>query len=179
MLLHEDDTGEDSTPWFNTIEPKAGESIASFLIRFRNAEANRISSATRLAEIVGSDTPIHCWEKLFFSKRPKQEQLEALSKVTRVEVNRLRMMFPAEDQKSPPTPIRICAACCHEDSYHRIVWQYKSTQICERHKCKLLMKCPNCKKPFSVNELLGEEKGCINCGMNFNSMAKNRGWVSS
>jgi hypothetical protein len=178
MLLHEDDIGEDSTPWFNTIEPKAEESIASFLIRFRNAEANRISSATRLGEIVGADTPIHCWEKLFFSKRPKQEQLEALSRITRVEVDRLRAMFPAEDKKSRPAPIRICAACCEEESYHRIVWQYTPIQKCEHHKIALLIKCPNCEQSFSISELLGEAKGCRKCGMRFSSMAKNRGYVS-
>lgn len=173
-MLLPDNTIEDSVPWFNTIEPKEGESIASFLVRFRNAKANRISSATRLGEIVGADTPIHCWEKLFFNQKPKQEQLEALGRVTRVEVDRLRQMFPAKGEQSPPRPIRMCAACCQKDSYHRIAWQYRSTRDCEFHRITLLTTCPNCKNSFSIDGLLNQSKKCGKCGMSFQAMVKNR-----
>ncbi|MBD2093433.1 TniQ family protein [Microcoleus sp. FACHB-1515] len=172
MLLEDD--RDDTTPWFNVVEPKDGESIASFLLRFRHAKANRISSATRLGELVGADTPVHCWEKLFFSPKPTQKQLEALSRVTRVEVDRLRQMFPAQTEQSRPYPIRICAACCQEDAYHRLAWQFIPVKGCNQHGIDLLMKCPNCKESFSIFGLLEEAKGCRNCGMRFKSMVKNR-----
>lgn len=172
MLLVDD--RDDGLPWFNRVEPKDGESIASFLLRFRRAPANRISSATRLGELVGADAPIHCWEKLFFSQKPNQKQLEALSRVTGVEVDRLRQMFPAQAERSRPYPIRICAACCQEDAYHRLVWQFIPVRGCNQHGIDLLMKCPNCKESFLIVGLLENAKGCKNCGMSFKSMVKNR-----
>jgi len=173
-MLSDEDYVDSTTPWFNTVKPRDGESIASFLIRFRNAKANRISSATRLGEIVGAYTPIHCWEKLFFNQKPKQEQLEALARVTRVEVERLRQMFPAQGERSHPYPIRICAACCQESSYHRIVWQYTRTRRCEKHQILLMAKCPHCKEPFSIKGLLDRANGCRSCGMRFQTMSKNK-----
>lgn len=162
----------DDQPWFKYVEPKEGESIASFLYRFRQAKGNRISSARQLGEILKVGTVINRWEDLLFGgRKPKQKQVEALSKVTRVEADRLWQMFPPKGEQSQPNTIRVCAACCLEDSYHRIAWQLYSTEGCDRHRLRLLPRCWACEKNFSVEDLLKEQR-CIHCGMSFKSMVK-------
>jgi len=157
---------------FTCVLPLEGESIASFLYRFRRAEGNRISTANDLGRILEVGTAITRWEDLLFGGRKlKQKQVEALSKITRVEVDRLRQMFPPKGERSQPKTIRICAACCHENSYHRIAWQLHSKNGCDRHCLRLLSKCWACEKPFSVVDLL-EARGCRKCGMLFKSMLK-------
>ncbi|MEH2321719.1 hypothetical protein [Nostoc sp.] len=39
-------------------------------------------------------------------------------------------------------PIRLCAACYAEKSYHRLEWQFKSIGGCDRHKLRSLSECP-------------------------------------
>ncbi len=162
----------DEQPWFKYVEPKDGESIASFLYRFRQAKGNRISSPSQLGEILEVGTAIKRWEDLLFGgRKPQQKQVQALSKVTQVEVDRLWQMFPPKGQRSQPNTIRICAACCLEDPYHRIAWQLYSTAGCERHRLRLLPRCPACETPFSVIGLL-EVPACKRCGMPFKTMQK-------
>ena len=157
---------------YTIVHPYAGESIASFLYRFRRAKGNRLSSPSQLGEILEVGTAIKRWENLLFGgRKPQQKQVEALSKVTRVEVDRLWEMFPPKGERSQPNTIRICAACCLENPYHRIAWQLYSTLRCDRHQLFLLPKCLGCKKPFSVVEL-PEAKGCKHCGMLFETMIK-------
>lgn len=157
---------------YTIVHPLDGESIASFLYRFRRAKGNRISSARQLGEILEVGTVINRWEDLLFGgRKPKQKQVEALSKVTRVEVDRLWQMFPPKGERSQPHTIRICAACCLENSYHRIAWQLYSTEGCDRHRLRLLPRCWACEKNFSVEALLKEQR-CVHCGMSFKSMVK-------
>ncbi|WP_460205622.1 TniQ family protein [Scytonema sp. NUACC21] len=40
-------------------------------------------------------------------------------------------------------PIRLCAACYAQSSYHNIEWQFKVTRGCARHKLSVLSECPN------------------------------------
>jgi hypothetical protein len=162
----------DDQPWFKYVEPKEGESIASFLYRFRQAKGNRISSARQLGEILEVGTVINRWEDLLFGgRKPKQKQVEALSHVTKIPVDRLWQMFPPEGERSQPNTIRICAACCLESPYHRIAWQLYSTAGCERHRLRLLPRCWACEKNFLVKELLNAT-GCKHCGMPFKTMMK-------
>jgi hypothetical protein len=68
-------------------------------------------------------------------------------------------------------PIRLCAACYKEQPYHRLEWQFQSTKGCDRHKLRLLSKCPSCEERFAVPAEWVEGK-CKKCGMKFESMAK-------
>nr|WP_315874930.1 hypothetical protein [Chamaesiphon minutus] len=51
-------------------------------------------------------------------------------------------------------PIRLCGDCygdCYgESSYHRIEWQLKSVDRCQRHQLRLLPKCCNCQAKFPM-----------------------------
>jgi hypothetical protein len=157
---------------YTIIQPLDGESIASFLYRFRRAKGNRISSASQLGEILEVGTVINRWEDLLFGgRKPKQKQVEALSKVTQIEVDRLWQMFSPKGERSQPNTIRICAACCLETPYHRIAWQLHSTAGCDRHRLRLLPRCWACEKPFSVEALL-KQQSCAHCGMSFKKMMK-------
>lgn len=157
---------------FTYVSPLEGESIASFLYRFRRAKGNRLSSPSQLGKILEVGTAIKRWEDLLFGgRKPQQKQVQALSKITQVEVDRLWEMFPPLGERSQPNTIRICAACCLEDPYHRIAWQLYSTAGCERHRLRLLPRCPVCENPFSVIGLL-EVPACKRCGMPFKTMQK-------
>jgi hypothetical protein len=82
-----------------------------------------------LGEILEVGTVINRWEDLLFGgRKPKPKQVEALSKATRVEADRLWQMFPPQGEQSHPNTVRIYAACCLEDSYHQIAWQLHSTE---------------------------------------------------
>jgi len=157
---------------FTYVQPLEGESIASFLYRFRRAKGNRISTAGALGKIIEVGTAIKRWEDLLFGgRKPKQTQVEAISRVTGVSVDRLWQMFPPLGERSQPNTIRICAACCLEEPYHRIAWQLYSTAGCERHRLRLLPRCLACENPFSVIGLL-EVPACKRCGMPFKTMKK-------
>jgi hypothetical protein len=117
----------------------------------------------------------HCYwtmgESTLWWPQAQQKQVEALGKATRVEVARLWEMFPLKGERSQPSTIRICAACCLEDSYHRIAWQLYSTEGCDRHRLRLLPRCWGCEKPFSVEGLL-KQQNCVHCGMPLKTMVK-------
>ena len=156
---------------FTYVEPLDEESIASFLYRFRQAKGNRISSPSYLGELADIGFAVCRWEKLRFNPRPSLEELEGISRITRVEVDRVTAMFPPTGQSSPPEPIRFCAACCTAEAYHRVNWHLKSTAGCNRHQLRLLSKCPGCEKRFELPDLVGK-KGCQKCHMSFKSMVK-------
>jgi hypothetical protein len=156
---------------FTLVEPLDGESIASFLYRFRRAKGNRISSPSALGDLAGIGFAVCRWEKSRFKPRPTQKELEAISDVTQVTVDRLTDMFPHPGESSPPEPIRFCAACCAEEPYHRVKWYLKSTVGCNRHQLRLLSNCRGCGKSFEVSDLVGKE-GCQKCGIPFKTLVK-------
>lgn len=111
------------------------------------------------------------WENFYFNPFPSQEELEKLSKVTMVRVERLREMLPSQSMVTQPKPIMLCAACYQEHPVHRIEWQDKNNRGCDRHKVKLLSKCTNCGTPFPIPSLWAEGK-CVRCSLQFAKMAK-------
>ncbi|MBD2093413.1 TniQ family protein [Microcoleus sp. FACHB-1515] len=156
---------------YTIVQPLNGESIASFLYRFRRAKGNRISSASAFGKLIGIGFATCRWEKLRFHPRPTQAELEALSQATRIEVDRLNELFPLPGEALPPEQVRFCAACYLEEPCHRLAWHLKATDSCDRHPLRLLPACPGCKKPFEVADALAAA-GCQPCGMSFKSMKK-------
>ncbi len=55
--------------------------------------------------------------------------------------------------------------------YHRIHWQFRSTEECEKHQLPLISRCPACDLKFSL-PAEWEEGNCKRCGMKFTSMKK-------
>jgi len=111
------------------------------------------------------------WEKFSFNPPPSRQQLEALAIVVGVEADRLEQMLPPVGVGMKMEPIRLCAACYAESPCHKIEWQLKVTQKCDRHKLSLLSECPSCGARFKVPALWVDDE-CHRCFTPFGEMVK-------
>ncbi|MEJ1933977.1 TniQ family protein, partial [Nostoc sp. NIES-2111] len=137
-------------PWLFQIALLEGESISHFLGRFRRAND---LTPTGLGKAAGLGGAIARWEKFRFNPPPSRQQLEALAKVVGVDADRLAQMLPPVGVGIKMEPIRLCGACYAESPCHKIEWQFKVTQGCDRHKITLLSECPNCGARFKFPAL--------------------------
>ena len=153
------------------LPPYEGESISHYLGRFRRHEVVSVSAPSSLSQAIGLGSALTRWEKFRFNPFPKREELETLGKLTGVDTDRLTQMLPPKGERIKLDPIRLCAACYREAPYHRIEWQFQSTAGCDRHRLRLLAKCPGCEEPFLIPALWVMGK-CQRCGMPFKTMAK-------
>jgi len=158
----------DLQPWLFRVEPFEGESISHFLGRFRRANDLTPSGLAKAAGLGGA---IVRWEKFRFNPPPSRQQLEGLAVVVGVEAERLVQMLPPAGVGIKMEPIRLCAACYAESSCHKIEWQFKTTQECDRHKLSLLSECPNCGARFKVPSLW-VDGWCQRCSLGFEEMVK-------
>jgi hypothetical protein len=158
-------------PRLGFLEPYEGESISHYLGRLRRFKANSLPSGYSLGKIAGIGAVTTRWEKLYFNPFPNREDLEALSKLLSVEVNRIYEMLPVKGVTMMPRPIRLCAACYAESPCHRIEWQFKDKLKCDRHQLRLLVKCTNCETPFPIpaDWVTGE---CPHCRLSFAAMLR-------
>ena len=161
------ETGE-IQPWWFLVEPYKGESISHFLGRFRRANELSVSG---LGKISGLGEAIARWEKFRFNPPPSLEQLEALAKVVVVETEQLVQMLAPPGVGMKLSPIRLCAACYGEVPCHRIEWQLKRTDCCEKHSLRLLSECFNCKARFQI-PALWVDGWCLRCFLSSAEMAK-------
>ncbi len=141
---------EDIKPWLFRIEPFDGESLSHFLGRFRRANDLTPSGLGKAAGLGGAITR---WEKFRFNPPPSHQQLENLAAVVGIDADRLVLMLPPAGVGMKMEPIRLCGACYAESPCHRIEWQFKETQGCNRHLLRLLSECPNCGARFKVPAL--------------------------
>jgi len=158
----------DLQPWLFRVEPFEGESISHFLGRFRRANDLTPSGLAKAAGLGGA---IARWEKFRFNPPPSRQQLEALAVVVVVEADRLVQMLPPAGVKMKMEPIRLCGACYAESPCHKIEWQFKTMQGCERHRFRLLSECPYCGTRFKV-PALWVDGFCQRCFTTFTQMAK-------
>lgn len=155
-------------PWLFQIEPLDGESLSHFLGRFRRA--NELTP-TGLGKAAGLGGAIARWEKFRFNPPPSQQQLEALAKVVGIDVDRLAQMLPPAGVGMKMEPIRLCATCYAQSPCHKIEWQFKGTQGCDRHKLSLLSECPNCGARFKI-PAAWVDGWCQRCFLSFADMVK-------
>lgn len=157
--------------WLTRVEPYEGESISHFLGRFRRAKGNKFSAPSGLGDVAGLGAVLARWEKFYFNPFPTHQELEALATVVEVEADRLREMLPPPGVGMKHSPIRLCGGCYAESPCHKIEWQFKVTVGCDRHKLRLLSKCPVCEKPFPI-PALWVERHCPRCFTPLEEMAK-------
>ena len=62
---------------------------------------------------------------------------------------------------------KVCIACLKENMYHRIFWQLKLINICEKHNVYLTHICEKCKSNFAVEDIM---RGSCKCGYKFVDM---------
>jgi len=154
-------------PWLFISQPYPGESLSHFLGRFRRA--NHLS-ASGLGNLAGIGPVVARWEKFHFNPRPSQEELEAITSVVKVDVQRLAEMLPPAGVGMQHEPIRLCGACYAEAPCHRIEWQFKKTGGCDRHNLRLLSKCPKCGTRFKI-PALWKYGFCLRCRIIFADMS--------
>lgn len=154
--------------WLFAIAPLEGESLSHFLGRFRRENE---MTASGLGKEAGIGSVVARWEKFYHNPFPNSEQLEALAQVVGVDAQRLRAMLPPEGVGMKLEPIRLCAACYVESPCHRIEWQFKQTDRCEKHQLRLLSECPNCKARFPI-PALWVNGWCSRCFLPFAEMVQ-------
>ena len=159
---------ENIKPWLFQVEPLEGESLSHFLGRFRRANELTPSGLGNAAGLGGA---IARWEKFRFIPPPSHQQLGKLASVVGVDVDRLALMLPPAGVAMKLEPIRLCGACYAESRCHKIEWQFKKTQGCDRHKVTLLSECPNCGARFKV-PALWVDGWCHRCFTTFGEMGK-------
>jgi len=156
-------------PWY--LEPFAGESISHYLGRFRRQEIISVSAPGSLGKAAGIGTALSRWEKFRFNPRPTWKELEAMSKLIGVEVSKLEALCPPRGVTMVHRSTRLCGACYREAPYHRLEWQFTITEGCDKHRLRLLSRCPACDEKIPL-PFEWQEGNCKRCGMKFSSMAK-------
>lgn len=154
--------------WLFSIEPYEGESLSHFLGRFRRQNHLSPSALGDLADIGGV---VARWERFHLNPFPTVREFQALAEVVGVDSIRLRAMLPAKGMDMKCEPIRMCGACYGEVPCHRMEWQYKSVWKCDRHKLKLISKCPNCRAKLKM-PALWEHGFCHRCHLPFTEISK-------
>lgn len=155
------------------LPPYDDESISHYLGRWYRQEVVSTDSYS-LGKRLRLGKTLWRWENFYFNPPPTCEELQKIDNLMELGLERLLLMFPpAHEPPVPPRPIRICAACYAETSYHRMSWQYPSTEGCKHHRLRLLSKCPDrkCGEPFPIPSKLTVLK-CKRCGMPYKTMAK-------
>jgi hypothetical protein len=64
---------------------------------------------------------------------------------------------------------RLCAACYGEVPIHRVSWQQKGVDWCDRHHLRLLSTCPVCQTGFRT-PALWEDDQCEKCKLPMSQM---------
>jgi hypothetical protein len=154
------------------LSPYDGESISSYLGRWCRQEVVSIDTYT-LGKRLRLGRTLWRWENFYFNPPPTHRELQQIDKLMDLGLDRLMLMFPPAHEPIKPKPTRICAACYTEAPYHRLSWQYQSTEGCEHHQLRLLSKCPDrkCGEPFPIPSKWTIGK-CKKCEMPYKTMAK-------
>lgn len=154
------------------LAPYDDESISHYLGRWYRQEVVSADSYS-LGKRLRLGKTLWRWENFYFNPPPSPQELQKIDELMGLGLERLLLMFPSINEPIKPKPIRICAACYAETPYHRMNWQYQSTEGCDRHHLRLLSKCPDrkCGEPFPIpSQLIVLE--CKRCGMPYRTMAK-------
>lgn len=157
---------EINNQWHIQPEPFCGESFSHFLGRY--CSLNCIAPNALAQHLQVGAAAIGRWRKLRYTPFPSEKQLQRLAEVTGATQTALKALLPQEPMQIGT--IRLCAACYGEEPYHRMHWQYKATQYCERHSLALLARCPCCKASFSIPAEWAAGI-CLRCGTAFADMA--------
>jgi transcriptional regulator with XRE-family HTH domain len=154
--------------WVFRVKVYDGESLGHFLGRFRRA--NELSHKA-IADHLGVRVEwVKAWESPSLRRNPTNLQLLALSKLVDVNCEQLAKMLPPPDLH---LQTRLCAACYGEVPIHRVSWQQKGVDWCDRHHLRLLSACPVCQTGFRT-PALWEDDQCETCKLPMSQMHMTR-----
>ncbi|MBT9315113.1 TniQ family protein [Leptothoe spongobia] len=163
------DSEEQRPAWY--LEPFEGESVSHYFGRFRRQPAVSISNPARLSRLAKMGPVLSRWEQFYFNPPPTQTELEAIAKLISLDVEKLMALFPPSGERTLHRSTRLCAACYRDAPYHRMEWQFQSVAGCEKHRLRLLSRCPACDTKIALPRDW-ELGACKQCGMKFVSMVK-------
>ncbi len=150
--------------WVFRVKAYDGESLGHFLGRFRRANA---LSHKVIADHLGVRVEwVKAWESPSLRRNPTNLQLLAISKLVDVECEQLTTMLPPPDLH---LQTRLCPACYGEVPIHRVSWQQKGVDWCDRHQRYLLSSCPVCQTGFRT-PALWEDDQCEKCRLPLSQM---------
>jgi TniQ len=150
--------------WVFRVNAYDGESLGYFLGRFRRAN---VLSHKAIAQPLGVRVEwVKAWESPSLRRSPTNLQLLALSKLVDIECEQLTTMLPPQDLH---LQTRLCPACYAEAPIHRVSWQQKGVDWCDRHGLRLLSSCPVCQTGFWT-PALWEDDRCEQCGLPLSQM---------
>lgn len=150
--------------WVFQVKAYDGESLGHFLGRFRRANA---LSHKAIAQHLGVRVEwVKAWESPSLRRNPTNLQLLAISKLVDVECEQLTTMLPPPDLH---LQTRLCPACYGEVPIHRVSWQQKGVDWCDRHQRYLLSSCPVCQTGFRT-PALWEDDQCEKCRLPLSQM---------
>ncbi|MEM6714838.1 MAG: hypothetical protein AAGD09_15460 [Cyanobacteria bacterium P01_F01_bin.56] len=69
-----------------------------------------ISNSTSLSKKLRLGKTLYRWENFYFNPPPDQEELERMSAIMHLDIDRRRQMFPPADEPIKLGPIRLCGA---------------------------------------------------------------------
>jgi len=147
--------------WVFRVKAYDGESLGHFLGRFRRANA---LSHKVIADHLGVRVEwVKAWESPSLRRNPTNLQLLALSKLVDVDCEPLAKMLPPHDLH---LQTRRCPVCYAEAPIHRVSWQQKGLDWCDRHGLRLLSSCPVCQTSFRTPALWDNDR-CETCKLPF------------
>lgn len=150
--------------WVVQVKPGQDESLGHYLGRFRRA--NCLSQRTMGEELQVPTKTVSDWERPSRRQLPDPEQLARLSQLVGLSPQRLRSTFPPGNLH---LQTRLCPTCYKEIGVHRVTWQQKGIDQCDRHNLPLLTACPACQTGFRT-PALWSESCCERCRLPFNQM---------
>ncbi|MGD1929909.1 MAG: TniQ family protein [Leptolyngbyaceae cyanobacterium] len=160
---------QEKPSWY--LEPFEGESASHYFGRFRRQPEVNMSSAASLSRLAKMGPVLFKWEHFYFNPPPKRMEIEAIAKLISLDMEKLEAMLPPPGEHVVHRSTRLCATCYREAPYHRMMWQFQSVAGCEKHRLRLLSRCPGCSTKIPLpNEW--EAGACKQCGMKFRSMMK-------
>lgn len=154
------------------LEPFEGESISHYLGRYRRQPIISVSSPISLGLATKCGSIFYRWENLYFNPRPTEEEVTLVCAVIGLTEEELIRLLPATNESVLMKPIRLCAACYRENSWHLMKWQYQSIQRCEFHQRKLIAACPACHQLFPTPANWLANMNCAKCKFLFTRMCK-------
>ncbi|NJL57563.1 helix-turn-helix domain-containing protein [bacterium] len=150
--------------WLFRVVPHDEESLGHFLGRFRRA--NELSDKA-IADHLGIRVEwVQAWETPSRRRNPTPLQQIALAKLMDVDPEHLVKMLPPSNLH---LQTRLCPTCYEEVEVHRITWQQKGVEVCDRHNLPLLSACPICQTGFRT-PARWSEGCCERCKLAFTQM---------
>lgn len=167
------------------LKPQDGESLSSYLLRCCQVNSMTLEGLWRLICLSKTEgikrRAVYSWDinpylqldikKAAYLTGQSEEVLESLTcllvwrKLITREMNKatLRSLSFEGQQYIHRNSRKICSECIAQGEGHKLIWNIKGIEYCEKHKCMLIDSCPDCKSQFEYSDGSVLEGSCSHC----------------